>query len=128
VKERYGAMHVPGHSGLSSGFSVGFGVVVVVVVVVGCLVGGGGLKGGLESRSGSVCGRLNRGANIFTNGISWLAVSGFPVTPVSRSGPNVVNNEDISGPFGFGFDGMGSLLGGSGRRGGGGVLSLDGSL
>ena len=42
VKDKYGAMHVPGHSGLSSGFSVGFGVVVVVVVVV-CLVGGGGL-------------------------------------------------------------------------------------
>lgn len=46
-------MQVPGHSGLSSGFSVGFGVVVVVVVVV-CLVGGGGLYGGLGSRSGFV--------------------------------------------------------------------------
>lgn len=43
VKDRYGAIQVPGHSGLSSGFSVGLGVVVVVVVVVGCLVGGGGL-------------------------------------------------------------------------------------
>jgi hypothetical protein len=39
VKERYGAMHVPGQSGRGSAFSV---VVVVVVVVGGALVTGGG--------------------------------------------------------------------------------------
>ena len=38
VKERYGAMQVPGHSGRGSAFSV---VVVVVVVVGGALVTGG---------------------------------------------------------------------------------------
>ena len=96
-------MQVPGHSGRSSGFSVGRGVVVVVVVGGGRVVGGGGRNsegGGRSSRGGSGSFRfwLSSGANIFTKGISWLAVSALPVTPVSRSGPNVVSREDTSGP------------------------------
>jgi len=63
-----------------------------------------------------------------TKGISWLAVSAFPVTPVRSRGPNVVNKEEISGPLGFGLDAITSRLGGRGLRGGGGVLSCEGSL
>ena len=41
----------------------------------------------------------------------------------------MVSKEEISGPLGFGLDcGMTSLRGGRGLRGGGGVLSCDGSL
>lgn len=43
-------------------------------------------------------------------GISWLAVSGLPVTPVSRRGPRVLIREDMSGPDFFG----GGLMGGGG--------------
>lgn len=49
---------------------------------------------------------------------------------MSSSGPKVVNSEEKSGPLGFGLglDTIDSRLGGRGLRGGGGVLSLDGSL
>jgi len=105
----------------------------VVVVVVGRGVGGGGLKIDTLSRTGlgSCCGLLNMGASIFMKGISWLAVSAFPVTPVRSRGPNVVKRDEMSGPLGLdGLDcGITSRTGGGrGREGGGGVLSFDGSL
>ena len=89
-------MQVPGHSGLSSGFSVVLGVVgagvVVVRGVVACgALGGGGLVGAGPDRRPLLATRLRRG-------ISWLAVSGLPVTPVSRRGPRVLIREDMSGP------------------------------
>lgn len=41
VKDKYGTIQVPGHSGRSSGTSVVVVVVCVVVVVGGCVGGGG---------------------------------------------------------------------------------------
>lgn len=40
----------------------------------------------------------------------------------------MVNKEEMSGPLGLGLDGITSRRGGRGLRGGGGVLSCDGSL
>ena len=108
-------MQVPGHSGLGSGFSVVLGVVGAGVVVVGGAVGGCGLGGLVGAGPFSIpllATRLRRG-------ISWLAVSGLPVTPVRRSGPRVLIKDDTSGPDFLGGGLAGCFGGLGGGRGGG---------